>query len=149
MSTIAQMMDALASVLANELCGTANPEPIPDLQVDARLNPYPTPPSIDVFPASEFTDQMTFGRGQREYYFTVRARVSTADNEGGQELLLSMMDDESTASVESAILQNKGLGGVANVKTVEGPSEYGIFVDMLSQPPRQWLGCTWRVRVIP
>jgi hypothetical protein len=140
-------MDALAAQIQDELCGTANPV-IPDLQVDGRMIPNPTPPAIDVYPGDPFAEAIGFGRGNKELYFTVRARVSTADSEGGQDLLLSMMDTQATTSVEQAILAAPTLGGVANVRDIEGPTGYGLFPDS-SPEARQFLGCTWRVRVIP
>lgn len=141
MSTVAEMMDALATGIQARLCGTANPI-IPELQVDNRQNPNPTPPSIDVYPGTEpFTEEIGFGHGQREYNFTVRARVATSDNEAGQDLLLKMMDDAANESVEVAILT------VSGVKSVIGPTPYAAFRDVGGQA--EWLGCTWRVRFLP
>ena len=143
--TIAQMQDALADQISDELGGTANPV-IADLQVDARLNPNPTPPSIDIYPGTPFTEAIAFGRTSRQYWFTVRARVSTADNEGGQDLLLSMMDDGSSESVEAAIVSIREYAG-AKLGDIEGPSEFGVFRD--SGGEESLLGCTWRVALIP
>ena len=142
MTTIAQMMDALATGIQTHLCGTANPV-IRDLQVDGRLIPSPTPPAVDIYPGEPpFTEQISFGPGNREYHFTVRVRVGTADNEAGQNLLLSMMDDESAESMETALYT------VTGVKTVEGPTGYGVFSDVGAQPI-SLIGCTWRVGMIP
>lgn len=142
-STIPQIMDAMASQLQSELCGTANPV-IPGLQVDGRLVPNPTPPSIDIYPADPFTEPLAFGIGNEALFFTIRARVTTADNEGGQDLLLSMMDTGNNESVEDALWSNQTLSGVAHMKSVEGPSAYGLFQDGAGGA---YLGCTWRVRV--
>lgn len=146
-ATIPQMMDALALRLQTQLCGTVNPV-IEQLQVDGRLIPNPSPPSIDVYPDEDFIESTGFGHNQKMYAFQVRARVGTSDNEAGQDLLLSMMDDEGTASVEAAIWADKTLGGVATVKTVIGPSAYGLFL-IPGQVGTNLIGCTWRVTVQP
>lgn len=138
------MMTALAAQIESAIGGTANPD-IQYLQVDDRLNPNPTPPSIDIYPSTPFTEAIAYGR-TRQYWFTIRARVSTADNEGGQDLILSMMDDESPQSIEAAIRAIKTYAG-AQLGDVEGPSEYGLFADPVGEGAL--LGCTWRVALIP
>jgi hypothetical protein len=146
--TVAQMMDALAAQLQEELCGTANPPVIENLQVVARLNGNPTPPSIDIYPSTPFTEAIAYGRGSRQYWFTVRARITTVDQIAGQDLLLAMMDDGSAESVEEALRSVSG-GTYAGAKlgNIEGPSEYGSFGD--TGAPGDLLGCTWRVALIP
>lgn len=140
-------MDALATQIMSQLSGTANPL-IENLQVDGRLIPSPTPPAIDVYPADPFQEPFTFGRGNNLLFLTVRARVTTVDNEGGQDLLLSMMDPSATTSVAKAITYDKTLGGtVGKVSVIEGPSSYGVFQDAGGQGAL--LGCTWRVQVTP
>lgn len=138
------MMDALAAQLTATLVGTANPA-VPLLQVENRLHPNPTPPTIDIYPGTPFTETIAMGR-TRQYWFTVRARVSTAEHEGGQDLLLSMMDDASSQSVENAIRAIKTYAG-AQLGDVEGPTEFGVFVD--PEGEGAYLGCTWRVALIP
>ena len=140
MSTPAAIMDALASQIQTSLDSV-----IPDLQVDGRLIPSPSPPAIDVYPADPFQEQASFRPGDKTYFFTVRARVSTVDNEAGQDLLLSMMDPDATTSVAKAIESDRDLGGVvANLK-VEGPSGFGVFVDASREG--NLLGCTWTVTI--
>lgn len=147
MATVAQIMDALATQIQTTLSGTVSPV-IENLQVDGRLVPSPTPPAIDIYPSDPFQDALTFGKGHNMFFITVRARVSTADNEGGQELLLSMMDPEASTSMLKAILSSKTLGGVvSNISIVDGPSAYGVFRDAGGQG--SLLGCTWGTRVIP
>lgn len=149
MSTVAAIMDALAAQIQTELGGTADPL-IERLQVDGRLIPSPTPPAIDVYPGDPFQERMTMGHGagNNELFFTVRARVSTADNEAGQDLLLSLMDPDAPESLAEAVLSNRTLGGVVErVGNVDGPSQFGLFGDPGGQG--NLLGCTWRVRVIP
>jgi len=139
--TVAEMMDALATQLTAVLAGTA----VPNLQVENRHHPNPTPPAIDVYPASPFTEAIAYGK-TRQYWFTIRARVATPDHEGAQDLLLSMMDDGSPQSVEEAIRAIKTYAG-AQLGDVAGPTEFGIFVD--PEGEGAYLGCTWRVALIP
>lgn len=137
MPSVAEMMDSLASGLTTALASA-----IPELQVDNRQNPNPSPPSLDVYPGTEpFTEQVSFGVGNRAYFFTVRARVQTSDNEAGQDLLLAMMDDGDAKSVETALYT------VSGVKNVVGPTPYAAFRDVGGQS--EWLGCTWRVQFMP
>lgn len=146
MTALGTVMDALASQIENYYGGTA--PVLTDLQVDGRLVPNPTPPAVDVYPGDPFQESFAYGKGNVEMFFTVRARVSTADNEGGQDLLLSLMDPNSATSMLQAILSNRTLGGlVERVATVEGPTAYGLYRDSVGEG--NLLGCQWRVRVIP
>ena len=142
MSTLAQIMDALAGQLETELGPL-----IENLQVDGRLIPSPSPPAIDIYPGDPFQETITFTE-YNELFFTVRARVLTADNEAGQDLLLSMMDPAAATSVAAAVHSDKSLGNTVSRATVsEGPSAFGIFTDAGGNG--NLLGCTWRVRVMP
>lgn len=144
MATLATIMDALAAQLQSQLAG------IPELQVDGRLIPSPTTPALDIYPGDPFMEPLAMRKGNNLFFLTVRARVSTADNEAGQDLLLSMMDMTGSTSVAQAILSSKTIGGVvSNVSITEGPSAYGVFQDTGAQDTRNLLGCTWTVRVIP
>ena len=133
-------MDALAEQIDDQL-GTA----IPNLQVENRLHPNPSPPAIDIYPSTPFTEVIAYG-ARHQYWFTVRARVLTADNEAGQDLLLAMMDADEDESVETAIRSAATYGG-AKLGDIEGPTEFGLFAD--SGGDGSLLGCTWRVAVIP
>ena len=73
------------------------------LQIYAYLNSNPTPPSLDIYPGAPFQTGAGFGVGQSQVWFTIRARVSTADQEAGMKLLLRLMDPNDPASVEAAI----------------------------------------------
>lgn len=143
MAAVAAIMDALASQISTRL--TAQ---IENLQVDGRFIPNPTPPAIDVYPAEEFQPPLAYGKGNNYFNFTVRARVGTTDNEGGQDLLLAMMDPTATTSVAQAVMYDRTLGGtVHKAHVAEGPSAFGVFADAGGQANR--LGCTWTVQVIP
>lgn len=137
-------MDALASQIQTRL----DPH-IANLQVDGRMMFNPTPPAIDIYPGDPFQDAIAFGKGNNEFFLTVRARVHTADHEAGQDLLLAMMDPEANQSVAQAILFDRDLGDVIErLNIAEGPSGYGVFPDPNSTDG-SLLGCLWRVRVIP
>jgi hypothetical protein len=151
----AEILDAIADQIQAQLAsglGTADPL-LDELQVYQRMVWNPTPPTIDMYPASEFQTQMGMGRGNNELFFTVRARVNTPDHEGAQDLLLAMMDPQDSLSVSAAITAagtaspSKTLGGmVENVTIAEGPTDFGVFTDPGGS---SLLGCTWRVRVLP
>lgn len=110
---------------------------IPGLQVYPFLNSNPTPPSLDVYPGSPFQTGAGFGVGNSQVWFTVRARVATADQEAAMILLLSMMDPDDPASVE------KALEDVATV-TPEGVTEFREYLEDSATNGRL-LGCEWRV----
>jgi hypothetical protein len=145
-ATVAAIMDALAEQLSDELCGTANPQAIPNLQVDGRMIPNPTPPAIDIYPADPFQVPQGFNSPNPTIYLTVRARVTTADSEGGQDLLLAMMDPDSSESVAQAILSSRTLGStIGRLSVMDGPSAFGVFQD--TGGDGNLLGCTWTVQV--
>lgn len=117
-------------------------------QVVGRLNPNPTPPSIDIYPGDPFreSEQAAFGDVNGALIFTVRARVAAPDNPAAQDVLLNMMDDESDECVAFALMDDQTLNGLASSVKVDGPSGYVSFVD--SGGEGALLGCTWRVTVL-
>jgi hypothetical protein len=142
-SSLVAILDALAAQIETQLTGK-----VENLAVTGRLVPNPTPPAIDIYPADPFTEAFTYGPNPL-LFFTVRARVTTADNQGGQELLLSMMDSEEDTSVEKAILSSRTLGGkVTKASVVAGPSSFGVFVSPQGEVG-SLLGCTWTVQITP
>ena len=145
--TISEIMQALASQIETTLAGTADPQRVPGLQVTPLLNWNPSPPSVDVFPATPFQEPIAFGPGNNELNFTVRARVNTPDHEGAQELLLTMMDPASTESVAMAILEDTTLDGKVEHVNIEGPSDYGVYVE--PSGAGAYLSCTWLAKVTP
>ena len=129
--TVSETMEAIADALqpiATE---------IPGLQIYPYLNSNPTPPSLDVYPGDPFQTGAGFGVGESQLYFTIRGRVSTADQEAGQKLLLRMLDPSDAASVEAAI---------ADISTVvpEGVSGFREYLEDTAANGRL-LGCEWRV----
>ena len=120
-------MEALAdqitdNVAASDLGGEA-------LQVWPFLVLNPTPPCVDVYPADPFSEQTEFGAladHSDDIWFTVRARVTPADVDASQQLLLQLMDKRSDTSVKAAILTDRTLGGRVADILVGGPT--GIIV---------------------
>jgi hypothetical protein len=139
-----QIMDALATQIRGNLAGTADPV-IEGLQAEPLLNDNPTPPSIDVYPANPYQEPIGFGKGNNNLRFVVRARVGIAENQGGQKLLLSMMDPWADESVTLAILADRTLDGEVAHVHVEGPSDFAQFTG----DGGDLLACTWTVVVTP
>ena len=121
---------------------------IPELQVHPYLNPNPTPPSIDIYPADLFQTGSGF-RDDMDTFWTVRARTTTADHEAGQKALLRMLDRRNGASVENALTADQTLGGLVQsvAVTEEGVTGYRVY---LEDPAGNGslIGCEWRVEVI-
>lgn len=132
MSGLAAIMQAVAASL----------EPLMDevdgLQITGFLNPALTPPSLDVYPAD--TSALPVSMAGWEEMLIVRARVSTPDDVGAQEVLLAMMDVEGPASVLAALRVDSTFGGVVGGSAVDERSGY--------QPYQDYLGCEWRLRTI-
>lgn len=146
--TLIEIMEALAAQIVEELGGPPNAAPvIPQLQVVPLLESDPTPPCIDIYPASPFQEGIAFGRGNVEIFLLVRARVTTADQGGGQRLLLAMMDPRSSESVAMAMTSDRTLDGFVEDLVVSGPTDYGVFVD--AGGGGALLGCTWTVEITP
>ncbi len=145
--TLSEIMQALAGQIESTLGGTADPQVVEGLSVYPLLEMNPTPPAIDVYPDTPFQEPLGFGNGNNSMNFTVRARVNTPDNDGAQELLLTMMDPRADESVALAILSDTTLGGKVDDVAVEGPSDYGVFVE--PSGAGAFLSCTWRARVLP
>lgn len=147
MSAVTAIMDALATQIASVYSGgTADPV-IDDLQVEPRLVWNPTPPAVDIYPASPFQERVAMGAGNNELFLTVRARVNTPDHEGAQDLLLSMMDPTASTSVAMAITSDRTLGNTVDYVDAEPPTEFGVYQDPGGSGAL--LACGWRVRVLP
>src|SRR5262245_59500260 len=134
----------IAQALADALEGVT--EAVDGLQVHPYMNPNPTPPSIDIFPADPFQDPEGFSASKR-LYFTVRARASAADQEtSGQLALLQLLEPTGPTSVEEALCWN-GLGGVVGSVTVaaESPSGYRLYADPGGVTT---IGVEWRLEVM-
>ena len=140
MSTLPEIVDAFVTALEPLT------ETVPDLQLYPYLNINPTPPSIDIYPGDPFQQGLGFGP-DRSLFFTVRARVSTADQEGGQQLLLELLEPD--AGVEDALVADQTLGGVVSSLAVVADGVSGIRQYITDTPTGgSLLGCEWRVQVL-
>jgi hypothetical protein len=145
-SSLLEIVAALADAL----------EPLRDEIPDLQIHPYwlanPTPPAIDIYPGDPFSHGTGFGIGHDVCFFTVRARVTTADQQAGQEGLLALMDTNSSTSVEAALISDQTLGGVVGSLAVgeqdtPGVSGYRVYVEDAASNGRL-LGAEWRVEVL-
>lgn len=132
----------IATALAGQIeAGLA--DAVPGLQVSGRLNPNPTPPSIDILPGSPFLTPTAFAVESYEALFRVRARVTTADNEAGQDLLYDLLDPRGDRSVAAVIAADPSLGSSVSSAVVEA-SEFIVY-DQAGGG--SLLGAEWRVMV--
>ena len=141
-ATLVEVMDALASQIETRLTSQ-----VAQLQVVGRFMLNPSVPSVDIYPAPDpFQEQSGFGRDDSDINFVIRARVSTVDQDGGQEILLAMMDPSGPASMVRAVIYDKTLGGKVQSCECDPPSDFGAYVEPLTQG-KAYLGCTWLARV--
>ena len=121
-----------------------------DVQVEPRMVPNPTPPTIDIYPGDSPRDRDTAGFAVDDdegWYITVRARVGTADNFAGQDLLLALMDPTNALSVGQALYDEPTLNGYATDLDIVAQTGYIAIPDLDGAATR--LGCQWTVRVVP
>ena len=69
MASLEEIMDALAAQLDTTLTAV-----IPDLQVDGKLVPNPTPPCIDIYPGDPFFEPIAYGEPVRLLLHRARSR---------------------------------------------------------------------------
>lgn len=144
-ATLQEIVEALADqitdgVAAADLAGEA-------LQVWPFLVLNPTPPSVDIYPADPFSEQIAYGPTQeRDVWFTVRARVVPTDVDASQQLLLQLMDPRSDTSVFAAIISDRTLGGRVSDLLPAGPSGLIVYTPFGSEG--HLVGCEWRTRIL-
>jgi len=119
-----------------------------DVQVEDRMILNPTPPCIDMWPADPSLDPTLAGFGEIDggELFTIRARVSTADQDAGQDLLLALMDDEDPLSIGAALFSDPTLNGWAQTLDVQARTGYVLVPDASGEGAL--LGCLWTVVVV-
>jgi hypothetical protein len=132
--TLAEAVDAMTTAL--QPLRTQ----IPELQIYGYFNRNPTPPSLDIYPGEPFQEGAGFGVGDKRVYWTVRARVSIADQEAGTLLLLRLLDTSDAASVEAA-LAAADTAVIGNDGSVSGFRTYTDVGDT------DMLGAEWRVEM--
>jgi hypothetical protein len=113
---------------------------IPELQVYGYWNRNPTPPSIDIYPGEPFQEGAGYGVSDKRIYWTIRARVSVADQEAGTRLLLRLLDTNDPASVEAA-LADQDVAVIGSDGSVSGFRNYTDVGDT------DLLGAEWRVEM--
>lgn len=139
-ASLETIMLAIASLIEDELAAQ-----VTDLTVYPKRQFNPNPPCIDVYPGDPFQEQVAYGYRNRELFFIVRARVSTADNEAGQAVLLGLLDADSPTSVLRALASDRTLQGWVDDSAVDAVSGYGLHQDVGEAP--SLLGATWRLKV--
>jgi len=123
-----------------------------DLDVPVQVVPRawfnPTPPCIDMWPGETTRDpnSAAFGDIDGGYVVTLRARVSTADGDAGQDLLVAFLDDTDDLCIARPLFDEPTLGGIASSILVEPPLGPFQYPDP-SGEGSLW-GYTWRVTVL-
>jgi hypothetical protein len=142
-STIPEIVEALADALE-----ALRPD-IPDLQVYPYWLAAATPPTIDIYTGDPFQNGLGFNGGA-ELFFTVRARVTTADNTAGQQLLYQMLEPDT--GITAALTADQTLGGIVDSVGIGDQGSPGVsglreYVEDVPVNGRL-LGAEWRVRVL-
>jgi hypothetical protein len=131
--TLAETQQAIADAL----------RPIGDVIDDLQVYPYwndtPSPPALDVYPATPFRIGAGFGVGSVQLFYVVRARVGLNDPEAAQLLLLRFLDVNDDASVEAALVAADA-AVVDNSGQVNGFRTYGD-----DATDERMLGVDWQV----
>ena len=131
-------------------------EPLRDQVEDIQILPYPmtnpTPPTIDIYPADPFYDAAAFGingSGGCDFFWDVRARTTTADNEAGWKLLYRLVDP--VAGIGAILVDDDPLAEFGSVAVGEqgtpGVSGFREYIDDSAVNGRL-LGAVLRVRVL-
>jgi hypothetical protein len=134
--TLAAVMELLTETLETAFSGSD-----PKIEVTPGMNFNPTPPAIDIYPADPFrtTEEAGYGEVSGALNFIIRARVTTAEFDGAQDLLLRLMDDEDDLCLADALLDAMDV-------EVDGPSGFTQYID--SGRAGAWLGVQWTVKVL-
>jgi hypothetical protein len=144
MSSLTEIADALATQIDDYLAGLDSS--YGELQVEPRRIFNPTPPAIDIYPADAVAQEQTsFGYAGRDAFLTIRARVTMADEDAGQDLLLELADTGAT-SIMAALASDKTLGGTVDAHAVESQSGFRVYEDVPGTAA--YLGCEWTIRVV-
>ena len=124
-ATMAEIMGEMADQIRAAVVAVTDV----DVQVEPRMVLNPTPPTIDIYPGDDARDPSSAGFDDVAggYFFTVRARVSTADADAGQDLLLAFMDDTDDLCLAVALLDEPTLNGYASSLDVRSVTGYRLF----------------------
>ena len=118
-------MSGLAALIMT-VAGALTPlaSEITDLNIYPYWSDVPSPPALDIYPATPFQTAAGFGPGNSQVFLTVRARVGMADALASQQTLIRMLDPADPASVEVALaaadltITDGGVSGFTDRKSV-------------------------------
>jgi hypothetical protein len=122
-----------------------------DFQVEPWAITTPTPPSIDMYRGElAQEDAASFGATLEEmseaFVLVVRARVSTNDYEGNQDVLYALSDPSDEHCLVQALYDDQTLGGL--VQSLDLLSDSGLTL-VSSLDGAVHYGNVWRFLVIP
>lgn len=105
------------------------------IQVEPKRLWNPTPPTIDIYfgAISRDGDSAAFDDISGGYLFTVRARVPTADMDGGRDFLDAFADDTDDLCLAKALLDDPTLGGTATSIDVRDFTGETVYVEGQSE----------------
>lgn len=144
MATLADVMTSMADQIRDVLDDTTDI----DIQVEGRMIINATPPTVDIFPSDPSDDLSLAAMGDLDgaELLTIRARVSTSDQDAGQDLLLAFMDDEDPLSIAAALHDDLTVG--RRVQTLDLLSRSGYVLVPDAGGDGAYLGCLWTVLVV-
>lgn len=114
--------------LADQIRETVETVTDVDVQVEPNMVLSPTPPTVDIYPGDPSRDALSAAfDDDGGYLLTVRARVNTADQDAGQDLLIAFMDDEDDLCLGLAVVDDPTLGGHASSVDIRDVSGYRLY----------------------
>ena len=137
MSLVGDIAEALADALTPI-------SPSVDVQVVPMRWLKPDPPTIDIYPATPFMQDVTFGGRSVSMRWTVRVRVAANDPEGQTDLLYEFMDPFGSLSIRGALLADTTLGGIVDL-SIDEQSGMVPYQDVLDAPVLP--GCEWTLTI--
>jgi hypothetical protein len=139
-ASLLEVMDELADQIRAAMVAVTDV----DVQVEPRIVPNPTPPTIDIYPGDPPNDVESAAMADAAGgdFLTVRARVATGDSASQFDLLVNFMDKASDLSVAAAVFEDTELNGLARV-SVQSTTGLRQYIDPEGQG--QFLGCEWTV----
>lgn len=150
MAIITEIRAAIADQLEDAFTGADW-----DIQVGAKMIGNPTPPTVDVYPGDPTRDDTTLAGGFAgtdadagdAIWINVRARVSMADTDAGQDILDEFGSPDSDLSIVQALYDDPTLGGIAADVDFVAMGGYELVPRIDGSGPD--LGVVWRFAVIP
>lgn len=118
---------------------------VPDVQVSPRWLSNPQTPAVHVYPG-EIDYHRAMQNGSVDWLLIVEGFVALVTDEGAQEVLDRMIEDEGAYSVKAAIEADPTLGGVCDHLTVTRTYDYGPR--LMPDNVNVVLACKWDVEVM-